>query len=351
MSKKDQKMGKEKSLRLPAEWEEQGGVQLTWPHDKGDWREFIDEVEPVFIELAFQISNFTKVLIVCEEAARVERLLRERGAQMAKVLLFEYPTNDTWARDHGGITVLKGDKPLVLDFQFNGWGLKFAADCDNLITAALYRAGLIRSAEYKLSSMVLEGGSIESDGDGTILTTERCLLSTNRNPQMSRKKVEKKLSKLLGAKRVLWLRSGHLAGDDTDSHIDTLARFCSKDTIAYVACDDERDEHYESLSQMKNELSLMRQENGEPYHLVSLPMPDPKYAKEGYRLPATYANFLITNNAVLVPTYRDRNDEVALGILRRVFADRNVIGVDCSALILQHGSLHCVTMQYPRGVL
>jgi agmatine deiminase len=200
-------------------------------------------------------------------------------------------------------------------------------------------------------SLVLEGGGIEVDGSGSLLATERCLLAPTRNPGLGRAALEERLGELFGLKRVLWLRHGALAGDDTDSHIDTLARFCDARTIAYAACDDPSDKHYDELGAMAEELRGFRAADGRPYQLVALPWPRAKRDAEGNRMPATYANFLIINGAVLVPTYRDPADRLALDCLGRCFPGREIIGIDCLALIQQHGSLHCVTMQLPEGVL
>jgi agmatine deiminase len=258
-------------------------------------------------------------------------------------------SNDTWARDHGAITVLNGQEALLLDFVFNGWGLKFPADKDNLISGKLQRAGVLR-APIQAGGLVLEGGGIESNGAGTLLTTAECLLSPNRNPHLSQADIEAQLKQLFGMQQVIWLHHGYLAGDDTDSHIDTLARFCSEDTIAYVRCDDPTDEHYGALSAMEAELQAARLPDGRPFRLVALPWPDACYDADGQRLPATYANFLIINGAVLVPTYEVPQDAAALEVLKGLFPDHEVIGINCRALIEQHGSLHCVTMQFPEAV-
>jgi agmatine deiminase len=270
---------------------------------------------------------------------------------LERVAIYAIPSNDTWSRDFGPLTVLEDGVPVLLDFGFNGWGLKFAAGQDNQITARLQAAGAFGARERRVPGLILEGGSIESDGAGTLLTTAECLLGPNRNPQLSRQGVEAELRRWLGAERILWLENGYLAGDDTDSHIDTLARLCPNDTIAYVACDDERDEHYEALRRMEAELRAFRNRDGRPYRLLPLPWPTAKYDADGERLPATYANFLVINDAVLVPTYQDSGDAAALAAVGQAFPDRAIIGIDCLPLILQHGSLHCVTMQLPRGVL
>lgn len=333
----------ESNRRLPAEWEPQRFVQLTFPHAGTDWAAHLDTVLPCFLEIAAVISRFQQVLIVCRNA---EELRARLYGNVDAIHLLELPSNDTWARDHGAISIFEKERVVLLDFVFNGWGLKFPADKDNLISGGIHRSGRW-NAEMRHGGLVLEGGGIESDGAGTLMTTAECLLSPNRNPHLNQQEIEETLRGLFGLKQVLWLHNGYLAGDDTDSHIDTLARFCNPDTIAYVRCDDPADEHFEALQKMESELFAFRTLDGRPYNLVALPWPDACFDEEGCRLPATYANFLIINGAVLVPVYQVPQDEAALIILRSVFPDREVIGVDCRPLILQHGSLHCVTMQYP----
>ncbi len=242
-------MPKNKTVRrLPAEWERQSAVQLTFPHPETDWADMLGEVLPVFVTIAETIGRFEKVIVVCQHKAGVLPLFQQPVPD--NILFFETATNDTWARDHGGITIEENGRPVMLDFVFNGWGLKFPADQDNRITRRLWEAGFFK-ARHRYPGLALEGGGIESDGQGTLLTTAECLLSPNRNPHLSKKQVEQKLSTLFGLDRILWLHHGYLAGDDTDSHIDTLARFCTPDTIAYVRCDDPADEHYESLLAME----------------------------------------------------------------------------------------------------
>lgn len=340
-----------KNIRLPAEWEEQSFVQLTWPHENSDWGPYLNEVEPVFLNVAKEVAKRQTLLIVAHDDEKIIGKLKNFGVNIPNVKIVEIESNDTWARDHGGITVLKGGKPVVMDFLFNGWGLKFAADKDNLITQNLAKAKFFKNAKVKSVSFALEGGSIETDGKGTLLTTKECLLSQNRNKGMSKSKIEKKLKKYFGFDRILWLEHGYLAGDDTDSHIDTLARFCDENTICYVYCDDRDDEHYIELKLMEEELEKLKTADGKPYKLVGLPMPDAKYDENGNRLPATYANFLIINGAVLVPTYNDKHDIEAIKLLGECFKDRDIVPIDASALILWHGSIHCITMQYPKGVI
>ncbi len=335
---------------FPSEWTLQSGVMITWPHEDTDWAYMLDEAVACFVEIAREISKRERLLIVCRDEQSVRKDLGE--AMNPNILFRELPTNDTWARDHGPITVFVDGSPYLYDFQFNGWGLKFPANYDNQITKSLY---LSRTFSPKVGYMsllyyVLEGGSIESDGAGTLMTTSQCLLSPNRNDHLTQPQVEEFLKNSFGVERVLWINHGYLAGDDTDSHVDTLARFCDVDTIAYVQCDDKTDEHYAALKLMERELKSFKTLEGNPYRLIPLPMADARYEGE-QRLPATYANFLIVNGAVLVPTYRSPKDELALSALREAFPDREVVGVDCSALIHQHGSLHCVTMQLPYYVL
>lgn len=339
---------------LPPEWAPQSAVQLTWPHAEGDWAPHLALVEPSFVEIARQVSLRERVLIACNDAdhlAHVRALLTRAGVAMAQVRLFAVPSNDTWARDHGPITVLDGNRPLLLDFGFNGWGLKYRANLDNQITRRLHGLGAFGDAPLRTVGLILEGGGIESDGAGTLLTTSQCLLSPNRNPHLDQAGLEAELRRCFGVERVLWLQHGYLAGDDTDSHVDTLARLCDPRTIAYVRCDDPADEHYAELQAMEAELRTFRTADGQPYRLVPLPWPAPKFDAEGERLPATYANFLIINGAVLVPTYDDPKDAEALAALAACFPEREIVGVPCAPLILQFGSLHCVTMQIPEGVV
>ena len=339
------------TILFPSEWHQQSGVQLTWPHAETDWQPILNEVEVCFCNIAKAITNYENLLIVTPDVEHVKMTLQEKGIALENVRFFSCETNDTWARDHGGITVLKNGKPVVLDFKFDGWGLKFTANFDNLITSKLNKAGYFLAEYENKLNFVLEGGSLESDGKGTLLTTSECLLSPNRNGEWNKAEIEAYLKKQLGLKRVLWLNHGFLEGDDTDSHIDTLARFCSEDTIAYVKCEDENDIHFSALQAMENELKTFTTLSGDSYRLLALPMVDAVYY-DNERLPATYANFLIINNAVLYPTYNQpENDKKAGEMLKMAFPEREIIGINCTALIKQHGSLHCVTMQYPEGII
>ncbi len=342
---------------LPAEWYPTDGILLSWPHKDTDWEYMLNQIEQCYIDLVRAISPYAPIIIIGPDIDKIKNCLRSaRIKQINPIRLYHVPTNDTWIRDYGIITTLDSNgKPIYNDFCFNGWGLKFAADKDNLVNSALFNAGIIDSGPYRSRKhFVLEGGSIDSDGSGTILTTSQCLLSPNRNGYSDRESAEFMLREFLGAKRVLWLDHGFLCGDDTDSHIDTLARFASPETILYVKCDDPDDTHYSELSAMEEELRQLRRADGEPYNLMGLPMPYPIYDSDTQeRLPATYANFLIIGDrAVIVPTYgQPEKDAKALSLISRTFPRHKIVGVDATALIQQHGSIHCATMQIPLNAL
>lgn len=341
---------------LPPEWHPQSGVMLTWPHKHSDWASKLALIEPVFVDITKTIARFEKVLIVAFDQAHrqhIAGLLDKAAVPQSQIRLHCVPSNDTWARDHGPITVIENGKPIILDFTFNGWGNKFDAGLDTEITPQLVAQDTFaRQVAHEIIPLVMEGGSIESDGHGTILTTTHCLMSDQRNPAYSKSEIEKTVLTLFGAKRMLWLDHGHLDGDDTDSHIDTIARYADAHTIIYVACDDETDSHFQDLQAMEAELRALKDYKGKPYRLIPLPWPAARYdEEEGRRLPATYANFLIINGAVLVPTYDDPADALALQRVREAFPHHEVIGIPSLPIIMQNGSLHCLTMQLPEGVL
>lgn len=336
------------SCRLPAEWESYAAVLMAWPHEGTDWAYMLPEVRGTFVEIVSALNrDGIKTVIVAPDTVEARRAMS--GLNPELLYYVSLPTNDTWARDFGVITCFTPTgEPLLTDFKFNGWGLKFAADKDNLVTRRMYEAGLLEGTYVNQLGFVLEGGSIESDGEGVILTTSECLESLNRNGDLSREQIAQKLKQTLGAGTVLWLDHGYLAGDDTDSHIDTLARFVTPDTIMYVKCEDQHDEHYEQLSLMERQLMSFRTVNGAPYNLIGLPMPDALYDDDGLRLPATYANFLITPRSVLLPVYgQPAKDKVAEQMMKIVYPERKIHCIDCRSLIKQHGSLHCMTMQLP----
>lgn len=344
-------MMSDRATRLPAEWEPHGAVMLSWPHKDTDWAPVLDEAIDCFVEIAKAIAREETLIVVAPDVEEPRRVL-DCEKLPNRILYLTVPTNDTWARDFGPITVERDGNPVICDFKFNGWGLKFPADKDNLITRAMCNTGLLRGRYSNELSFVLEGGSIESDGQGTLMTTSQCLLSPNRNGAMSRDEIEEYLKLRFGLDRVLWLDYGTLEGDDTDSHIDTLARLAPNDTILYVGTDDVTDSHYDELNKMKLQLQSFVTASGQPYNLIELPLPDAVYDEEGNRLPATYANFLIMNHSILMPVYRQpQKDELAAQIIKIAFPDHQVVKIDCSVLIKQHGSLHCVTMQVPETIL
>ncbi len=343
-----------KEMNLPAEWEPQWGVQLTWPHEDTDWKPYLKEITDTYLEMARAITQYEMLLVVAPDISLVRQQLIDGEVDISRVVFHECPTNDTWARDHGAITLEGRCGRVMLDFCFNGWGKKFEAEKDNAINKSLYPklSSLLTPhstlLEYESHlDFVLEGGSIESDGKGTIFTTSSCLLAPNRNQPLTREQIEGELKRRLHAERIVWIDYGHLTGDDTDGHIDTLVRIAPNDTLLYIGCDDKEDEQYDDLKAMEDQLATFRTPNGKPYRLLRLPLPDPIF-DDGERLPATYANYLIINGAVLVPTYdQPDKDTEAIRIIQQAFPDRKMIPIDSRTIIRQHGSIHCCTMQFP----
>lgn len=329
---------------FPAEFEPQSFVQLIFPHPQSDWAPYLEEARGCFVNIATAIARYQPCLIVCDDIDVVKSYF----ASHENLIFVAYQSNDTWARDCSALSVIDEDEdePLLLDFTFTGWGGKFDATRDNAMSGTLAE---IYGAPMQKIDLILEGGGVESNGAGSLLTTAECLLNPNRNPHLDKKGMEKELKKHFGVEQILWLNHGYLAGDDTDSHIDTLARFIDTNTIMYVKCDDQNDEHYDALKKMEEELQTLRDTDGEPFNLIALPMTQPHYY-DNERLPATYANFLIINGAVLLPVYNDPHDSEAIDICKKAFYGRDIIPIDCSVLIRQHGSLHCVTMQFPEEV-
>ncbi len=337
-------------MRFPAEWEKQSGIQLTWPDSRTDWDLILGEVVPVYEQIAREILVHEKLLIVCRDKNELPPFLQEQNENL---IVREMDINDTWARDYGALTILENSLPVLLNFRFNGWGMKFAACFDNQITPNLYKSKVFHEKigwrDY--SFFTFEGGAIESNGAGCLLTTSECLLSKNRNEHMSKEDIDGWLKKSFHALKVIWLDHGFLEGDDTDSHIDTLARFCSRDTIAYVKCEDPSDIHYEELKKMEEELFRATDQDGRPFNLIALPFPDPVLDIERQRLPATYANFLVLNKSVLLPVYGVKQDREAVEVLSLLFPEREIVTINSIPLIKQHGSVHCISMQFPEGVL
>lgn len=329
--------------RLPAEWESQAAVQLTWPHQDTDWKDSLPRVEAVFHAIAAIISNYENVIIACGNELDYQRL-SHLYQHNSRVLPFKIASDDSWARDHGPVSCYQDNQLELLDFQFNGWGNKYPCQLDNQISQQLHIQDAYSNIPIRKIDLVLEGGSLETDGQGTLLTTTQCLLNSNRNPSLNQAQLEQALKTHLGVQRILWLQHGYLEGDDTDAHIDTLARFCSADTITYCQANS-LDKHYDALSAMEQELKQFQQNNGQPYRLLPLPLPSAIYNSDGERLPATYANFLIINQAVLLPVYGVDEDQQAIEQIIRAFPNHRVHPINCLPIIEQHGSLHCLTMQ------
>ncbi len=334
------------SRRLPAEWEPHGAILMAWPHAGTDWNYMLDEVQQRYLRIIESITEEEPVILLAPDASALPPM--PEG-----VIVVEMPTNDTWTRDYGPLTAETADgRPLILDFRFNGWGLKFAACHDNMATRRLIEKGVLRAPYECCEHLVLEGGSVESDGRGTILTTRCCLMAPNRNEPMTPAQIEREILTRTGARKLLWLDYGSLTGDDTDGHIDTLCRLAPDNTILYTGCSDTADEHHDGLSRMARQLRHMTNADGEPFNLVELPLPDPMFDDEGERLPATYANYLVLNKSILMPTYgQPMKDRLAADSLKVAWPDREVRTVDCSALVKQHGSLHCATMQLPADII
>ena len=356
---------------LPAEWEPQSAIMLTWPHGGTDWKPYLRQITNTYLQLADIITRYEDLLVVTPILESTQRMLAEKlsEGQMSRVHLYEMDTNDTWARDHGPISMVSRGRhnshiiPIhLLDFKFNGWGEKFDWKKDNAINLQLYYQGAFNAALENHQGFVLEGGSIESDDKGTLFTTSQCLLAPHRNQPLTRENIDSLLRNFFQVRNVVWLDHGNLVGDDTDGHIDTIVRVAPHDTLLYVGCDNPEDEQYEDFQALEKQLKGLFTWEGYPYRLLKLPMPAPIYDEgdclttnpesEGDRLPATYANFLILNKAVIYPTYNQpEKDEEARKQIQLAFPDREIIGVDSQTIIRQHGSIHCITMQLPEGAL
>lgn len=326
--------------RFIAEFEEQSFTQIIFPHAKSDWIDYLQEAQNTFVNIINEIIKYQKCLVVCDEVESVKKHFLEDK----NLYFIEYQTNDTWARDCSVLCLQEDENINLLDFTFTGWGGKFDASKDNAMSQAIanYYSKKVQTIDF-----ILEGGGVESNGAGIILTTSECVLNKNRNHTLTSERITQNLKSFLGASEILYLNHGYLAGDDTDSHIDTLARFVDEKTIMYVKCNDEKDEHYKELKLMEEELQAMAKTHN--FTLIALPMTEAVYYDDE-RIPATYANFLFVNGAVIVPTYNVKEDAEALEIFRKTFQNKEIVGVDCSVLIRQHGSLHCVTMNFASGV-
>lgn len=333
------------TIQFLPEWHPQSAVLLTWPHQHSSWVSYLPEIEQTYIDMANAIATHQQLLINCydeQHQQHIQQLLNALPAQ--NVRYFIVPTNDTWARDYGPLSVLKNGQLQLVNFAFNGWGGKYAHDLDHQAVSKLEQ---LHAFQYPVTHLtfILEGGGVETDGLGTLLATERCLLAKTRNPQLNKEQFEQILKPELGIKHFLWLKHGYLEGDDTDGHVDMMARFVDPQTICYIHCDDKNDEHFAELNALFQELKNLRNQNGNPYRLIPLPFPKARIDDEGKRLPLSYANFLIINHAILMPIYNDTADQTAIAQIKTCFPNREIIPIDASILIQQYGSIHCATMQ------
>ncbi|MEI6147100.1 MAG: agmatine deiminase family protein [Methylococcales bacterium] len=336
--------------RFPAEWEKQSAILIAWPHKSADFGHHLDAVEQTYSVIADTITQYQPLIIVCHDdnhQQHIQKLIANQG----DINFIFAPVNDIWVRDTVFLSVAKAGVISHLNFLFNGWGEEYQHQHDNILNHKLLNVKPFKGKVHKDIDFILEGGSIDSDGIDTLLTTKQCLLSPNRNHGLMQAEIEQQLLESLGVKRIFWLDYESQSGDEADSHIDTLARFCSANTIAYTCCKDTNDLQYTSLKYMERQLQELRNHANEPYHLVPLPLPKPIYDEEGQQLPANYANFLIINHAVLVPSYGDDMDSIAVARLAECFPKHEIIAIPCMALVQQYGSLHCMAMQFPEGEL
>ena len=343
------------SRRLPHEGEAQDGVLLAWPHPDGDWAPYLEAAEAEFTALALAITAYERLLILCRDPQH-ERHIRERltpGLEHPQRLQFHHlDYHDTWVRDYGPLSVYRDGRPLLVDFRFDGWGGKYPARADDAVSRSLYEMGAFAAGlELERHDWVLEGGAVESDGQGTLLLNAPCILDPRRNPGLTREEAEARLPPIFGAQRIHWLEIPPLQGDDTDGHIDTLARFADPTTLLHSSVDDPRHPDRATLAELERALRRLSRPDGGAYRLIPLPLPHPMH-DAGRPLPANYANFLLLPEVVLVPQYGDRErDILALERIATAFPGRAVAGIPSATLIRQNGSLHCLTMQLARGTL
>ncbi|MDR2012226.1 MAG: agmatine deiminase family protein [Rhodanobacter sp.] len=339
------------NFRLPAEWEAQAGVLVAWPHAGTDWAPRLDRIEAAYVRLVAAIAHFVPIVICVADACvceRASRALAAGGVDPFRIRFAQVAYDDTWLRDSGPLTLTDGAHFRLIDFRFTGWGGKFAGGRDDRLIQALIAQNVFGPAEHRRIDWALEGGAIESDGKGTLLTTWRCL--HQRHPDMTRSDMTQRLLDALATKRILWLDHGYLEGDDTDAHIDTLARFAPDDAIVFQSCDDPHDPHYAELARMHEEIAALRTIDGRPYRLHRLPWAAP-IIDEGRRLAASYANYLLVDGGVVIPAYGDAADATAVRVIAAAHPGREVVAVDARSLIWQNGSVHCLTMQMPAGSL
>ncbi len=336
---------------MPAEWETHEGTWLAWPHLKDHWPGYFEPIPHVYGRMIDALSQSEKVFVCVNDAAMEqsarELLLKEQpGVVWGNVVFFRIPTNASWSRDHGPIFVRDAEGKLVItDWIFNGWGNRWPQwpyDLDNAVPGRV-------AEQLKLpivhTGMVLEGGSIDVNGRGSLLTTESCLLNPGRNPTLTRQEIEANLEQYLGATHVIWLKE-ELKGDDTSGHIDDLARFVNPTTVAACLEENKNDENYDALKTNFELLEKSIDQDGRPLNIIALPVPKPIF-REGQRCPASYANFYIGNSVVLLPTFGCKQDDPAAQILESAFPGRKIIGIDCTDLIWGLGAFHCATQQQP----
>ncbi|MBX0312755.1 MAG: agmatine deiminase family protein [Sulfurihydrogenibium sp.] len=336
-----------RKLYMPPEWSKHKGTWLSYPHNPDTFFEKIDNVRDKYTDMVKLLSECEEVHInVNDEEMENDVLsrLKDKKANLNNVFIHRFPTNDAWCRDHGAIFVVDRDenKLVALDFKFNAWGGKYPYELDNEIPKKMAEYLNVERIEI---DMVLEGGSIDVNGNGLLLTTESCLLNPNRNPNMSKEEIEENLKYYFGVEKILWLKEG-IVGDDTDGHIDDITRFINENTVITVVEENPNDENYPILKENYEMLKTFTDMKGNKLNIITLPMPDPVYYK-GDRLPASYANFYISNKYVIVPIFNCDKDKIALEILQSVFTDRVVVGIDASDIVVGLGTFHCLTQQIP----
>jgi agmatine deiminase len=342
---------KEKGYYFPAEFAKHSATWLSWPHKEASWPGKIETIYPIYSQFVKLVAEGEKVNInVVDEAMKLKALghLQQAGADLNNVQIFMHPTNDAWCRDHGPAFLINpnpnaSQKKIIVDWGYNAWGGKYPPfDLDDNIPTLIANHYQI---PVTYPGIVMEGGSVEFNGKGTLLTTTSCLLNENRNPHLSQDQIEKYLRDYYGVDNILWLGDG-IVGDDTDGHIDDITRFVNEDTVVTAIEHDQSDDNYEPLKENLETLQKLRLENGKSLNIVELPMPS-AIVYDDMRLPASYANFYISNHYVVVPIFRDKNDEKALNILQSCFKDRKVVGLDSVDIIWGLGSFHCLSQQEP----
>lgn len=338
--------------RLASEWESQDAIVLVWPHRHSDWAPTLEQVEPVYLELCKYIGRHQAIILIAYDDAHVQEVrdkLDEAGIDCERMSFAAIPTNDTWIRDYGPVCTGSGPRKLLLDFRFDGWGQQYRWQLDDAVNARLGSDLQIKAA-YRRVDQVLEAGNIEMNTQGVLLSSRTCFGRGGSLADTEFAMLKRQLKGWLGCSQIHWLDGVRLAGDDTGGHVDTLARFCADDVIAYSACQNQRDPNHATLDRLSVQIGKINRQGDSRYELVPLPLPDP-LSLCGQQLPATYTNFLVTNHQVLVPVFHDQQDDFALRLLDELFPDREIIDIESQALISQRGGLHCAAMHIPEGFL